>query len=407
MTDTRNHPRRWWRWLVPAASVAVSLGVAELGLRALDRDATTHYQYDQHRGWSLRPGFEEWYEEENRVWVRINSDGLRDREHALEASPRTVRVAVLGDSYMEATNLPFEQGFVPLLERRLNACLQRAGKHAEVINFAVSGYGTGQQLLTYRHHVPKYRPDVVLLAVYASNDIFDNSPALDYRPGGSRPYFGLDGQQLVAPVWPPVDETLTALPLHQRWRLALTDRSYVASVAWSGWSALRATLAGPQPVAILEERVVLNDEELSRAILQPPRTAAAQEAWRLTEALFAALADEVRQDGREFWMTTVSMAEQVHPDLAVRRALATTLGLEDLYYPDDRITAFATARGIPIQELARPLGDHAAVQQVFLNGGFNERFPEGSGHWNATAHRLAAEIVAGRLCRESPAFTES
>jgi hypothetical protein len=390
---------------VPATAIAVALGGAELVLRALDRDPITHYQYDQQRGWSLRPGYAGWYDDENHVWVQINSDGLRDREHAIDAAPRTVRVAILGDSYVEAMNLPFEQSVVPLLEQRLGGCLAGARRQAEVINFAVGGYGTGQQLLTYRHHVLKYRPDVVLLAVYTSNDILDNSPALDYRPGGTRPYFGLSGEVLVAPDWPPADDAPTGLPFYQRWRLAVTDRSYVANVAWSGWSALRATIAGRQTMPVVESSDRPSDEELTRAMLHPPRTEALQDAWRVTETLFAALAGEVRNNGSEFWMTTLSTAEQVHPDLEVRGALAKALDVQTLYYPDDRISAFAASHDIPTVSLVRPLADYAAAHHAFLHGGFNAKFPAGTGHWNDTAHRLAASIIGDRLCRESRALS--
>jgi hypothetical protein len=396
----------WWRWAVPVAAIALSLAVAELVLRVLDRDPITIYRHDDLRGWSLRPGYAGWHEGENRVWVQINTDGLRDREHRVDAAPATIRIAVLGDSYMEALNLPFERSFAALLEARVDRCAQHVAKRAEVINFGVGGYGTTQELLTYRNQVRKYRPDIVLLAVYTSNDILDNSQALDYRPGGSRPFFSLRDGVLGDPDWPPVEDPPVHLPLYQQWRLALTERSLAATLVWNGWSAFRAAVVGPAaPVidAVPADRPT--DEELKRAMLQPPESETLEDAWHVTEALFAEMARDVEEDGAQFWMTTLSTAEQVDPDPAVRGALARELGVESLFYADDRIAGFAHARGIPLVSLARPLADYAVRHRIHLNGGFNAEFPVGRGHWNDTGHRVAAEIVGDRLCKEARALS--
>jgi hypothetical protein len=400
-TSDRDALRRRWRLLVPLMAIVWSLIVVETVLRVRDHNPG-FYAGDPDRGWRLNPGFEGWYEEENHVWVRINSDGLRDREHALAASPGTLRVAVLGDSYIEAMNVPFEQSFAAQLESRLNKC-GPAGRAVEVLNFGVGGYGTAQQLFTYRNEIVKYRPDVVLLAVYTSNDIVDNLRELNPEKR-ERPYFGLrDGRLELLPMLPVPDLT-EDLPWYQRWRLALTDRSAAANLLWGGYSMLRngispaspASPAGPDPGPV-------NDDK-SLYVLEPPRNDEMREAWAITEALFATLAGDVAAGGSEFWMTTLSIAEQVHPDVATRAALAAKLGVESLFYPDHRIRDFARARGIPIVSLAEPLAEYSARTGEFLNGGANAAYPFGLGHWNATAHRLAAGMVGDRLCAESRRF---
>src|SRR2546426_8189504 len=50
---------------------------------------------------TLFRSIEGWYRKEGVSYVRINSDGLRDREHSKSKPADTVRVAVLGDSYSE------------------------------------------------------------------------------------------------------------------------------------------------------------------------------------------------------------------------------------------------------------------------------------------------------------------
>lgn len=38
------------------------------------------------------------------------------------------------------------------------------------------GYSTGQELLTLQDQAALYQPDIVVLAVYTANDVFDNHP---------------------------------------------------------------------------------------------------------------------------------------------------------------------------------------------------------------------------------------
>ena len=112
---------------------------------------------------------------------------MRDREHDIAKPPGVLRVAVLGDSYAEAMQLPMAQAFWAVLERELAGCGALDGRPVEVINFGVSGYGTAQELLTLRHDAWRYDPDLVVLAFLTGNDVRNNSRGLDGDP--DRPYF--------------------------------------------------------------------------------------------------------------------------------------------------------------------------------------------------------------------------
>ena len=117
--------------------------------------------------------------------------GLRDREHPRAKPPRTLRIAVLGDSYMQAMNVPWPDAFPARLESELRTCL--APVVPEVINFGVSGYVTAQELLTFQLLAADYHPDIVLTAFYAGNDLTDNyGPTADT----ATPFYALDGDTL-------------------------------------------------------------------------------------------------------------------------------------------------------------------------------------------------------------------
>src|SRR3984893_614722 len=130
----------WLRRLLPKLAL-ILLGVcfsalaAEITLRLAGYSYPEFYQPDQSRGYALRPNMEGRYRKEGDAFVRINSDGLRDREHATTKPVGTIRIAVLGDSYPEAFPVPMEETFWFIMEKKLQECGAFGGKRVEVINF--------------------------------------------------------------------------------------------------------------------------------------------------------------------------------------------------------------------------------------------------------------------------------
>src|SRR5215469_7138437 len=77
-------------------------------------------------GRSVKPGIFD-------VSVDVNSAGFRDREHTIEKPPGMRRIVLLGDSFIEAIQVPFEDSITAQLENRLKSNTART----EVINFGV------------------------------------------------------------------------------------------------------------------------------------------------------------------------------------------------------------------------------------------------------------------------------
>ncbi|HKQ60160.1 MAG TPA: GDSL-type esterase/lipase family protein [Candidatus Polarisedimenticolaceae bacterium] len=105
------------------------------------------------------------------VAVSINDQGLRDRDYPYERVPGKRRILVLGDSFAWGFGVEQPACFTELVERSL--------ADVEVINAAVSGYSTDQELLWLVNEGLKYRPDVVLLLV-SGNDVAMNMTSLAY-----------------------------------------------------------------------------------------------------------------------------------------------------------------------------------------------------------------------------------
>jgi hypothetical protein len=377
------------------AGLAAACVLGEAGLRIAGFAHASLYVHDPRRGWTLRPGVASWVRTEaGRTFVRTSRAGFRDREHTLDKAPGTVRIAVLGDSFAEALQVPAEQAFWSVLERQLARCPAYGGRPVDVLNFGVGGYGTAQELLTLRDTVWPYAPDVVLLAFYTENDVLNNARAANPTRADEAPYFVYrDGRlRLEEP----------------RAGASLVERAYRRPVAWTADLAARSRVvqlvhAGTRGRAQGAEQEDQRRRLLALGVSDPaaaPYRAATHpaliEAWRVTEGLLAAVRDETRARGARFWIVTLSNSPQVFPDPGVRRAFMREIGVDDLLYPDRRIREFARRQEIPVVTLAVPLAEHAERHGVFLHG-FPTSTP-GVGHWNDTGHRVAGEIIAAELC---------
>src|SRR5258708_32054355 len=79
--------------------------MSELFLRVAGYSYPLFYTTDYYRGFALQPGVAGHYQREGESGVRINSDGLRGREHPQAQPRRKGPLAVLGDSFSGASPL--------------------------------------------------------------------------------------------------------------------------------------------------------------------------------------------------------------------------------------------------------------------------------------------------------------
>jgi hypothetical protein len=111
-----------------------------------------------------------------------------------------------------------------------------------------------------------------------------------------------------------------------------------------------------------------------------------------------AIRDEVKEHRASLAVVTLSNAQQVHPDPAVRQAFMNNLGVSDVFYPDLRIRALGEREDISALNLAPLMQAYAEQHQVFLHGFKNTAL--GTGHWNAEGHHVAGKLIAEALCSQ-------
>lgn len=381
------------------------LAIAEVALRIIGYSYPEFYVTDSARGYALRPNAAGWYRKENEVYIQISSDGLRDREHSKAKAPNTIRIAIIGDSYAEALQVPLEAAFWQILQTHLSSCSGNQ-KQIEVINFGVSGYGTGQELITLREHVWQYSPDIVMLAVTTNNDISDNSLVL--KKAHDVPYFSFKDNRLQ------LDESFRNAS-EFKWRESVPgrfgrwfrDHFRVVQALIEGHRAARLKLAAwrssrteSKPTTVQSQggsTAGVGSEELGtdNLIYREPQDETWKGAWQVTEKLIETMRDEVQSHSAKFFLVTLSNGIQVAPSAQVRTDFLKRAGASDLFYPDHRIKDLGARDGFEVLNLAPELQAYAEQNNVFLHG-FGKDL--GSGHWNEKGHQIAGELLAKKMC---------
>ncbi|GIW39873.1 MAG: hypothetical protein KatS3mg076_0450 [Candidatus Binatia bacterium] len=175
-----SRPKEWaYAAVLGLLGVLFGFGLLEVGVRLARLEPDRFWEADPVLGARLVPGKKGWWTQEEReflVWVEINDLGLRDVPRKLEKADGVFRILALGDSFLEALQVPLERAFTQVLERELSS---RLGRPVEVINAGHSAYGTAGELLFFRERGVRFDPDLVLLAFYPGNDVLNNSPELE------------------------------------------------------------------------------------------------------------------------------------------------------------------------------------------------------------------------------------
>jgi lysophospholipase L1-like esterase len=342
------------------ASLLVFAALVEIAFRVLGPFAPGYYRTgpliepDPVLGWRHIPSETTWFRTpEFTSRADTGRDGRLGPE-VMSAAGRPL-VLLMGDSFVGATQLPYEQ----TMAGRLVAALPRA----VVVNDGVSGYGTDQEVLLLRREAMALRPDAIIVVFTVANDVWNDDWSLEARhPTYPKPYFDLDAAGV-----------LDLRPLAQA-DIGLIDR-------------LRPVLAHSQVLTVIKTGII--DRLLGSASDQATRLAQLDvldeprgewiRAWTIAQRLVERLASEAA--GSPTLLVIAPDPCQVHADLCSGR---TALSRSDV--PQRLLSAAAAHAGIRVLDLTPALRTAAARgERVY--------FPLDL-HWNAAGARLAAEAIA-------------
>lgn len=182
--------------LVAAVGQALKLGVAlALALAAWEAILSAWvfqpapYRQDADFGWMPRPGASAFTNIEGHAASFYNERGFRD-EPITPRQPGELRVLCLGDSFVEALDVPREQSFEVRLQEMLSKYLQAQSqpglpRRVRVFNAGRSGTSVGTAL----YFAPQYRklfdPDLVIVMVHDEWSVaLDPTQEVRYIPEG-------------------------------------------------------------------------------------------------------------------------------------------------------------------------------------------------------------------------------
>ncbi len=122
-----------------------------------------------------------------------NSQGYFDHDYSLVKPPAVHRVVLVGDSYVEAVQVPLSRTFHKLWEAALNNPSHSGPRPSfQVIALGNSGTGQVENFEVLRNKAVRYDPDTVVVTL-CSNDFCDDDPALKAEliltAGGITPSF--------------------------------------------------------------------------------------------------------------------------------------------------------------------------------------------------------------------------
>jgi hypothetical protein len=404
----------WPSALGSVVAVLLIFGAGELYLRWSLPFTETRWpsRYVDGVGWLFEPSATVRWTNDLDFWVeeKTNADGFLDRDHRTTSVDGHCRVALIGDSFVEAAQVRNDEKVQALLP----GFASRRGfdRPIEASAYGFSGTGQLNQLPFYERYAKSVRPHLVVL-VFVSNDFANNSSLLEGVRNGFHPeHFPrmsarFEGEpkriSLVQPDsgWQrhliPVDGESSA----RECRPCAGHRALLARSVFYRWIVAKLRLLAPGLIAPLEPVGVTElwrarvewlaahgpfahafggwrgSPDIDEMFFEESLPPAFAQALDLTEFAFAEFKRRVERDGASL---VVLVSSSVHrpglrnPDRYAQRfsAIASKLNLRVL----DQFE-WLQRQGEPLSSI---------------------RFPH-DGHWNQRGHEVAAEMIAEYLAR--------
>jgi len=347
--------------------------------------------------------------------VEINSLGIRGPELA----DRRTDILLLGDSFVEARQVPWDQ----TAGAQLDTLMRERGHAVRVRAHGMRGWSPLLEWNWYLKVGRTLNPRLVVLFFFWNDLWASGTEAATFhavmRPDGRPEAFAVP----IDPAWIWYSHVRLIRLAEETWRrLGVDDlkRAFIASSArvtqgkiLSLVDAQRVARSGAAPPfttaelrALLEERAAVLDPALQRvassgfwSTLRPRAlwTIEQQRAAEVTERELAAFADDVARDGGQLAILYVANPLQVDSRECSVGRLFDRIGSDVVLPPDSGIQSWlrdVTAR------LSVPFADPTAAMRAFDAAqpadAFTPLYLRADCHWSARGHAFIAEFLAGQ-----------
>ncbi|MBA5867362.1 MAG: hypothetical protein GDA67_11790 [Nitrospira sp. CR1.3] len=376
------------------AATLLALLFAEVICRFIRPLSTVEYRMDADVGPLLAPSQRSrWVNEDYDVVVVTNSAGFHDIERAVEKGSDDYRIVVLGDSYIEALQLPIAEGFTQQLERLL--ARQVKGRNVEVINLGVSGSGPAQYYRILEKKGLAYKPDLVVMAVFPDNDFWDSDP--DLSGAVFKPYYVMRPDDSLEYRPPQAESVGSALrPWLRRSAFLHMVRQGIVALPLERWLASFGLLA---PAGGVQENSKHTPIPLGWSVYLRDPPATWLNAERLTLRMIREAQSISKNNSAAFLVVMIGSLPAVE-----ERWDEVLAG-----YPGAKSMTWDFGRPITLlQEFGKQWGFEVvnltdSFQSDFRATGRSSAWPH-DGHWNARGHRLAAEVVSAHLLHHQQTY---
>lgn len=129
---------------------------------------------DSNLGFRYAPGDHYWFFREAKLKtnIHVNRFGWVGPEWSQKKASGYIRIAVLGDSFLEAMQVSRPESAAVVAERILR---ERFGPDIELITFGRSGFSQTEQLMVLQTEVMQFDPDLIVNFFFSGNDIADST----------------------------------------------------------------------------------------------------------------------------------------------------------------------------------------------------------------------------------------
>jgi len=328
------------RYLITAAAmVSLTLVLLESGVRLLSGvlGISPYMQYDAKLGWTAQPHATKRHRDRSGqfdVTYQINEYGYRGPAYTIMGDPSVFRVVVLGDSTGFGWGVAEAETFSSIIDREID--------NLEVINLALSGYGTDQSYLRFVEEGIRFGPDLVVLQV--SHNDFEEimHPFFNQKP---KPLFRFTQRGELELFNVPPE------PTGERARVFHANSLPVPFKEWLGWNSYAFNLLNEAYYGMRRSMMAASDE---------PANIYTPESIAMFDAIVRALNDKASELGVRVVLINSTKAISTN-----RLLVSDRVPVLDLYPEFRRVGR----------------GDDT---RCYFSDGY---------HWNSAGHRVAAEAL--------------